>query len=429
MNRLLTSTIIIILALYIINPCSAEETESSEHGLASSSESLLSKDSELTPEAIAIDFKEDYQNDTIASNTTAKISKKEEPDNSWVELKSGKKLNTLKSSLDELQNIYNKNYRTFCIGEAINSIETSENQQKRNASLLLNISRQQPLSVYAASYIFTELLKLNIELFSSKLLETEKNLTDEIAETSEEVNKLIGIISEDINKYKKVDESYKKLISKINNNIENIKKTNNKLHDLANIGFYVKKKNNEILDLLKEQIDSMEGIIDQLELAIDYSQKQISFINQHNHSMPEKLKYIAEIRSSFKDLEKCIESYDTKQKYNYYLFSSTYSQYHDELKQLIGKEEIRSGRINSFINKSKFAPVHKSIDVFNAKDDLDSIFNLFAFTETDEKLYSSLLAYIGNESWHCRYKDEENENNKNKTEEKPKPKLIDFEEE
>ena len=427
MNRLLTSTIIIILALYIANPCFAEEKDSSEHGLASFSESLLSEDSKLTAEAKTIDFKEDYQNDKIASNTTSKTSKKEEPDNSWVELKSGRKLNTLKSSLDELQNIYNKNYRAFCIGEAINNTEKAESQQKRNISLLLNISRQQPLSVYAASYIFSELLKINIELFSTKLLETEKNLTDEIAETSDEVNKLIGIISEDINKYQKVDESYKKLISKIKNNIENIKKTNSRPHDLANIGFYVKKRNNEILQILNEQIDSFEGIIDQLELAIVYSQKQIKFINQHNHSMSEKLKYIAEIRSSFKDLEKCIESYDTKQKYNYYLFSNTYSQYYEDLNQLIGKEEIRSGRINSFIKKSKFVPVHKSVDIFNAKDDLDNIFNLFALTETDEKLYTSLLSYIGEESWHCRYKDE-SESNKDQTEAKPKPKLIDFEE-
>lgn len=426
MNRLLTSSITLIIALYIINPCSAEEIISSEHDFISNSEVLTAEETEVLTKAEPIDFKENYQNDRIlASGTTAEQPKKENPDTFWIEKLSGKRLNTLKSSLEELQNIYNKNYRTFCIGEAINNTEKAEPQQNRSNSLLLNISRQQPFSLYAASYIFPELLKTNIELFSKSLLETEKNLTDEIEETPEEVNKLITKISEDVQKYRKVEEAYKKLISQSEKVIKNLKRTNNRLNNLTSLGFYVKKKNGEILEIISKHIDSIGDIANQLEHAVDYSERQITFINQHNHGIAEKVKYITEIRSSFKDLELFFESLEAKEKFNFYLLDKIYSEYHDHLNQLIGNEEIRSGRINNYIRNRKFVPVHKSIDVFNAKDDLSSIFNLFNLRETDEKLYSVLLPYISDESWHCRYKDE---TEKDKAEDKPKPKLIDFEE-
>ena len=123
-----------------------------------------------------------------------------------------------------------------------------------------------------------------------------------------------------------------------------------------------------------------------------------------------------------------MERLETKEKYNFYLINKVFSDFHTNLMQQIGNDEIRAGRINTLIKRSKFVPVHKSVDIFNAKDDLNNIFNLLGLIETDEKLYSVLLPYISDESWQCRYIDEESENNKDKTEEKPKPKLIDFEE-
>ncbi len=429
MNRLLTSTITLIIALYLINPCSAEEITSSEHDFVSNSKVLTAEESEVLTKTDPIDFKDNYQdNKDLASDATSKNKNKEDPESFWIVKRSGKKLNTLKSNLEELQKIYNKNYRTFCIGEAINNTEKANPQQKRNNSLLLNISRQQPFSLYAASYIFSELLKMNLEHFSSNLLETEKNLTDEISETTEEINNLITKISENIKKYRKVEEAYQKLISQAEEVISNLNKTNDRLNNLTSLGFYAKKKNSEIIEVISKQIESIGNIVNQLENAVDYSERQITFINQHNHGIAEKVKYITEIRSSFKDLDLFLESIYAKEKYNFYLFDKIYSEYHDNLKQLIGTEEIRSGRINSFVKNSKFTKIPKPIAVFNAKDDLSNIFNLLDFKETDEKLYSVLLPYISDENWHIRYKDE-SESNKDKTEAKLKPKLIDFEEE
>ena len=428
MNRLLTSTITLIIALYLINPCSAEEIKSSEHDFVSNSEVLTTEEAEVITKTEPIDFKDNYQdNNRIASGTTAETKKKEDPESFWIEKLSGKKLNTLKSNLEELQTIYNKNYRTFCIGEAINNTEKAEAQQNRNNSLLLNISRQQPFSLYAASYIFPELLKINIKLLVGRLFETEKNLTDEITETPEEINNLIIKISENIQKYKRVEEAYIKLISKLEDNIINLKKTNSRLNNLTSLGFYVKKKNEEILNILSKQIDSIGDLTNQLEYVIVYSEKQINFINQHNHGIAEKVKYITEIRSSFKDFELFFDRVEAKEQYNFHQLNKVYTEFHDKIKLSIGNEEIRSGRINNYIRNSSFVPLHKSVDIFNAKDDLNDIFNLLGFTETDEKLYSVLLPYISDESWHSRYKDE-TESNKNKNEAKPKPKLIDFEE-
>ena len=143
MNRLLTSTILLLLSLSILNPCSAEEISSSEHDSVKISEALQNEESNVTAKAKPIEFEEDYQNKTsLASNSTVETSKKENPDIFWIEKLSGKRLNTLKSNLEELQNGYNKNYKSFCIGEAINNIDKAESQQKRNTNLVLNVSRQ-----------------------------------------------------------------------------------------------------------------------------------------------------------------------------------------------------------------------------------------------------------------------------------------------
>ena len=429
MNRLLTSTIIIIIALYLINPCSAENIESSEHDSVNISENISKEESEVLTKAEPIDFRDDYQsNSRIASDTTAKPPKPEDPETFWIEKISGKKLNTLKSNLEELQNIYNKNYRTFITGEAINNTDKADSQQKRNTSLVLNISRQSPFSIYAASYIFPELIKLNIQNFNKSMFETEKNLTDEITETPEEINTLINKLSDEIQKYKIINEAFQKMVLKAEDNLSTLQKTNSRYHDLTSLGFYVKKTNDEILNIISKQTISIGDISNQIENTIDYSERQIKFINTHNHGIAEKVKYITEVRSSFKDLELFIESLDAKEKFNFFQMDKVFSEFHDKMTQLIGDEEIRSGRINSFIKRSKFTQIPKAIAVFNAKDDLESIFNLLGLTETDEKLYSVLLPYISDESWHSRYIDDENEKNKDKTEEKPKPKLIDFEE-
>ena len=426
MNRLLTSTIIFVLILSGLNTCSAESKESSEHVSIAASEELSNKNSEL--KSTNIDFEEDYQSKltSISSKSSKDKSKKEENIDLWAENQSGKRLNTLKGYLEELQLIYNKNYKAFCIGEAINNTDPAEKQQKRNTTLLLNINRQTPFSIYAASYVFPELLKLNLQFFTKNILETEKNLSDEIAETPEEIDIIIHKLSDNIKNYKRVGESFQKLTAKTEESLNNLKKQNKKLQNLSSLGFYVKKTNDEILNLVSKQADSLEEIIVQLELAFDYCEKQITFMNQHNLSLAEKLKYFAEIRSYFKDLEKFIEKYDVKQSYNAFLLNKAYSEYYNNLKEFIGNEEIRSGRIKYHIKRSRFVPVPSSIDTFNAKDDLDNIFKLFDLTEIDKPLHSALLQYIGNESWHIRYKDEEETK---KSDKKPMPKLIDFEEE
>ena len=429
MNRLLTSTIIIITTLYLIQPCSAEETLSSEHDSVKNSEVLQTEDSEVTAKAKPIDFEEDYQSKkAIASDTTVETSKKENLDSFWIEKISGKKLNALKNSLEELQNIYNNNYRTFCTGEAINSTEKAENQKKRNTSLLLNINRESPFSIYATSYIFHELIKLNIQSFNKNLLEIEKNLTDEVSETPEEINKIINKLSDEIQSYKNITEIFQKLVLKTNRNINSLKKANFKHYNLTNLGFYVKKINIEIFDIISKQTDFICDITNQLDYAIDYSEKQIKFINQHKQGIAEKVKYITEIRSCFKDLELFIERLETKEKYNFYLMNKIYSEYAQSIKQLIGNEEIKSGRISTLIKRSRFTQIPNSIVSFSAKDDLNKTFIQLGLAKRNEKLFSVLLNYICDENWHSQYK-EENETNTNKTEEKTKPKLIDFEEE
>lgn len=433
MNRLLTSATLLITLTYCSNTCFAQETSSLKQNPIISSETADLNETKTVSETIFLD---DYQEKSKRNRLdSAKTKQKEETDKTWIENLSGTKLNSLKSCLEELQNTYNINYRAYCIGNAINNTDKAESQQKRNAETLLNINRQSPFSLNAAYYIFPEFLKLRIQSFSFNLLEIEKKLTDEISETPEEIDKLIDNLADEINKFTLINSNYKKLVSKIQNHLKFLRKINTKPHDITSFGAYLKKNNNEILDLADKQNENLAEIVEQLDLAIDYSEKQIKFIKQHNHSIALKVKYIAEIRSSFKDLENFLEKYKNKQKNNTNLLTNIYTEFHKTLKESIGNEEIRSGRINSLIRNSKFIPVSKTIETFSAKDDLDGIFSLLELTEVDQPLYTTILPYINGESWQSRYKEEEKKKDeaqeddiKTKLKNKIVPKLIDFEE-
>ncbi|MBP5467922.1 MAG: hypothetical protein J6Z11_01605 [Candidatus Riflebacteria bacterium] len=363
-----------------------------------------------------------------------KKDKEAKPEDTWLEKSTGRQLNGLKTSLEELQKVYNTNYRAFRIADAINSFEKNESDIKRNNSLLLDITKQQTFSIYASSYIFPELLKVNTEKMNLFLLSIEKTLTDEIKDTPEEVDKLIKQISESLNTYITINEAYRGLVSKAEENLDKLETINSKTNNLSKLGFYIKKTNKDIIKLIKNQIDSMLTLSEQLTLAIEYSKEQLNFINTHNQSIPVKGKYIAEIRSSFKDFEKFLESYETKQEYNFHLLSTANTQRFTELEKLIGKEEIREGFIKKHIKTSLYFPESKKISTFIAKEDLDKIFELLEITEIDKELYGKMLPYISGESWFCRYEEEKSEKNKKESEEKAfdrskMPKLIDFEEE
>jgi hypothetical protein len=432
MNRLLTSATLLITLTYCSNTCFAQETTSLKQNTIISSETADLNKAETVSETFFLD---DYQEKSKRNKLDSAKPKQKEEDKSWVESHSGTKLNGLKSCLEELQNTYNINYRAFCIGNAINNTDKAESQQKRNAETLLNINRQSPFSINAAYYIFPEFLKLKLQAFSFYLLETEKKLTDEISETPEEINKIIDNLSDEISKYTLISSNYKKIVSKIQNHLKYLRKINTKPNNLTSFGVSLKKNNNEILNIADKQSDYMAEIVEQLDLAIDYCEKQIKFIKQHNHSISLKVKYIAEIRSSFKDLENFLENYENKQKYETNLLINIYTEFHKNLKESIGNEEIRSGRIKSFIRKSDFIPIPKTFENYNAKSDLEGIFSLFDLTEIDQPLYSTLLPYINGESWQSRYKEEEKKKDeaqeddiKTKLKNKIVPKLIDFEE-
>ncbi len=362
-----------------------------------------------------------------------KKDKEAKPDDTWLEKSTGRQLNSLKTNLEELQKVYNTNYRAFRIGCAINSFEKNDGIIKRNFYLLLDSTKQQPFSIYASSYVFPELLKINTEKICLFLLDIEKTLTDEIKDTPEEVDRLIKQISNSLNSYEKINEAYKGLILKEEENINKLEKINFKTNNLSETGFYIKKTNKKIIELVKNQIDLMQTLSEQLTFAIEYSKEQLNFINTHNQSIPVKSKYIAEIRSSFKDFEKFLESYESKQEYNFHLLTTTNNERFSELEKLIGTEEIREAFIKKHIKSSVYSPETKEIPLFIAKEDLNKIFELLEITELDKELYGKMLPYVGGESWFCRYEEEKTEKDK-KTEEKAfdksnKPKLIDFEEE
>ncbi len=372
----------------------------------------------------------DDKNDNVES---AKKDIDEKKDNSWVETVSGKQLNNLKQNLENLQKIYNINYHASEIAKAINFVEKNDNYQKRNVDLLLDTTREAPFNIYASSYIFPELLKLNIQIFNEELLYSEKTITDEIADTPEELDKLINKISNNINNYKSIYSAYCNLVLKTKDSLNELKRTNTKTNNTTQTGYYIKRTNLSILETLEKQLDYLNEISEQLNYAIEYSKEQINFIITHNQTISIKGKYIAEIRSAFKDLEKFIEKYEYKQEYNYSLFSDKYSKRYDKIRKLIGNEEIRENRIYKQLKNQKYK---KSSYIFNANDDLKSIFELLDFYEANSELYENLLNYISNECWQSRYeepKDDSKSENKNEKEEKTnikkqKPKLIDFEE-
>ncbi len=417
-----------------------EISEKKQEGSSTPNESLKTKEDilhnndekEKTDEKIDIDDNEkkvEKSQKKTAKKDKIKEEKKEKED-LWSEKISGKYLYTLKDNLEKLQNVYNINYKAYRIGNAINDFEKAENSQKRNNTLLQDLSRKNIFSVYASLYIFPELVKINIQHFINYLASEENNITDEISETPEELEKIINQVSEKIAIYKKVNKTLEKLVLDTENNISSLSKTNKRTNNLTKLGFYFKNTNESIFGIVDEQIGTMSEIADQLILSIEYAEKQIDFIKKHNLTISEMGKYLAEIRSIFKDFEKFIENYEYKHNYNFNILLTVYQKRLDRLTKLIGKEEIREGRIKQYIKTVNFTEISNTIRVFNAKDYLDKFFELFEMTEIDKKLYKQLFPYIDNSSsWQSRFKEDDSEKDENKQDKKIKPKLIDFEEE
>ncbi len=420
------------------------ESEKSEEPASNTDESMvdasnIDKASE-TIASEALDISEEAENTDIenASDTeNIKNNKKEaaKPDDSWSEKVSGKKLNTLKAKLDELQGLYDVNWRSYCIAEAINNVERSDSPKKRNASLLDDLTRQQLFTAYAVTYVFPELLEIHLQNVAERLKNKADSLVDEIVETEEETKKIIDSYLTDVNHYRTVNGAYISLVDKAQAVLDSIIKTNTDTANLTGFGYYLKNTNGELLKLVASQMDSLREVTEQSSFTVDYCRQQAEFVVNSKESISTKSKYFAEIRSSFKDLEIFLEKYKSKQEFNFHLLSKAINRRYEELVEKVGKDEIRVARVRKLVNETRFKPVNKSIKILNTQSDLEDIFEKFGFKEVDAKLFETLLAYVGEENWHCRYKEpvSEEEDTKQKSKKTKagsgeKPKLIDLEE-
>lgn len=335
------------------------------------------------------------EDDDLEDDEQLKIKSEEEKKKDlWLEKLTGKHLVSLKERLESLKQLYETNYEAFKIGEAINSVEKAENSQKRNFKLIQDLTKQYTFDIYASSYIFPELLKLNIQKFNTNSLGLEKTLTDEIAETQEEIDDYIKNLSQKVSDYKKLKQLYEKVVLKAQNSLDNLIKTNNKTNNLTKTGYFIKNTNQPILHVINEQVDSMSEIANQLDLAIEYSEKQLDFVNKHNLNISNIGKYIAEIRSSFKAIENHIESYEYRQNYNFYELSKLYETRYSEIEKMIGSEEVREGRIKAFIKAGKFSSFSQKIAKFDLIEEFNEAFELLGFSEVDTELYEQLLPYM-----------------------------------
>lgn len=373
-----------------------------------------------------------------ASDTAeVKNPKKQEPkeDNPWAEKVSGKQLNTLKAKLDSLQELYDINWRSYCIAEAINHVERADSPQKRNASLLGDLTRQQLFTAYAVTYVFPELLEIHLQNVSEHLKKKAASLVDEIAETEEETKEIINSYVDDVNHYRTINGAYIALVDKVQTILDSIVKTNTNTANLTGFGYYLKNTNDELLKLVSSQLDALREVTEQSSFTVDYCRQQAEFVAASKESISIKSKYFAEIRSSFKDLEIYLEKYKNQQEFNFHQLNRAINDRYNELIEKVGKDEIRVARIRKLVKETSFKPVNKSIQILSTQSDLEDIFEKFGFKEVDTKLFETLLAYVGEENWHCRYKepvsDEEKEKKKEtgKDNSGEKPKLIDLEDE
>ncbi len=373
-----------------------------------------------------------------ASDTAeVKNPKKQEPkeDNPWAEKVSGKQLNTLKAKLDSLQELYDINWRSYCIAEAINHVERADSPQKRNASLLGDLTRQQLFTAYAVTYVFPELLEIHLQNVSEHLKKKAASLVDEIAETEEETKEIINSYVDDVNHYRTINGAYIALVDKVQTILDSIVKTNTNTANLTGFGYYLKNTNDELLKLVSSQLDALREVTEQSSFTVDYCRQQAEFVAASKESISIKSKYFAEIRSSFKDLEIYLEKYKNQQEFNFHQLNRAINDRYNELIEKVGKDEIRVARIRKLVKETSFKPVNKSIQILSTQSDLEDIFEKFGFKEVDTKLFETLLAYVGEENWHCRYKEPVSDEEKEKIKETgkdnsgEKPKLIDLEDE
>ena len=329
------------------------DSEALEESTSNSEESMVDASSpDKASESIAsdaLDISEEAENSgEIASDTENIKNKKKEaakPDDSWSEKISGKKLNTLKTKLDELQELYDINWRSYRIAEAINNIERADSPKKRNASLLDDLTRQQLFTVYAVTYVFPELLEIHLQNVAERMKNKADSLVDEIVETEEEAKKIIDSYLVDVNHYRTVNGAYISLVDKAQAVLDSIIKTNTDTANLTGFGYYLKNTNDELLKLVSSQLDSLREVTEQSSFTVDYCRQQAEFVVDSKESISIKSKYFAEIRSSFKDLEIFLEKYKSHQEFNFHLLSKAINRRYEELVEKVGKDEIRVARI------------------------------------------------------------------------------------
>ena len=352
-----------------------------------------------------IDTCEEYLDTASQSAELEKALKdNSKEENSWAEKVTGKQLNTLKCQLEKLQELYNTGWRSYTLSEAINYVEKADIHKKRNNTMLNNLFLQQPLTVYASTFVFPEMFEHYLEFWLEEQQKRTASLVDEIVETYSEQQSILNTYALEIAKLRDSNEYYKTLVEKAQQKLDSMKK-NNSVANLTSLGYYVKNTNIELLNHIDQQIEDLRYITEELDMAVEYCEQYCDFIRDEKISIATKSKYFAEIRGSIKDILNKFKSYKYKQEFRLHKMENLYNHRYEKFIERVGKEEIRSSRVGKQLRSITFSSVKEPLDRFDAHKDLECVFQHFGFKEADTDLFECLKPYVSGESWHPRYKE------------------------
>lgn len=328
-----------------------------------------------------------------------------EPD-PWLEKKSGKPLTTIKTKLEELQKLYNLCFKTIRTAESITDVDVNDRATKENVTLLCDITRQIPFTIYSSTEVFPELLRMHTHAVVTSMKKNIDSLRDEIQESPEEIDALIESFEEKINSFRDVNAVYLQITQDMLASIEQLAKANSVIFRITDIGHTVKKHNTEILELLKQRIDYIKYINEQLPLAIDFAQKQIDYLKETKPELLSiKSKYLSIAKSSIQDFEGIVEDYESKVMANGLDFTSKFKKLDKSVDRLIGKDGFRTPKILKTIKEYEYQPLSDEITPYSAKEELVKTFELFKMTEGNELLIDAIASYTSDASWQSRYEE------------------------
>lgn len=298
----------------------------------------------------------------------------------------GTSLKSLKKQLNTVEKLYSQSQEFASLALALNAAGNDDRFFRRNCELLIRLTKQQPLSAFAAMAIFPELLGVAEELVIRSIQTAINAFVGDYSREPKQCAALLVGLKKQLELTNRIAATIQIATENIANVTHDLALINGRRHISAPLAGFLKTANQKLIEAILQQQNAMQGLLNQFNHHQNFCIEKLAYLQATSTIKPGVIQAadLTSILRSSRDFVMLADNYKAGIADFTWKLTSLLQTRSEELDKLSKLNSSRSARMNDFLNHYPSRDISDLKEpVFKAETELA---NTFALLEKLTKL-------------------------------------------